>query len=526
MKDMKKIIHTFCFLAAGAGLAGCSLDLEPKAGVTFEHFFRNENDLYATVAEMHGTLRESLCAVSFQDHMGVNIDWIAPGSNSYQQLRELDPNRITDITSQQQWKRYYNILTLTDLFMDNYHKAEGVEPSRLNFCLGQCYFMRSVCYLWLGRTWGDAVITKGSLYSDKYAKSPAKMVIDTAISAGLKAYELLPKHADMKGAGGRALTSKQYGCKGSVAAVLAHLYAWKGSVFNDRDALVEAEKWATKLADKQYAAEVGDYTLAADPEAVCEKTMVRGDAESIFELHIDFFESDPATFLAASYLLNYPLKRNSVPEDVSKGVYGIKLETVNAIYKNGDLRRKSYFYTEGSVPVKNSDGTVKDPGLPNSQGLAYIYKWRKLLYRESGGAEPAQFRNLDCNKVLIRLADIILLRAECRVKLGDMTGAASDLNAIRGRAGADLYPAAGENAGDLQLLIFREREKELLLEDGRYYDVVRNGNDYVRRELNGAFRDLTDADIRNGALYLPVPQPAFRDNDLMIQNTYWLSKTN
>ena len=133
---------------------------------------------------------------------------------------------------------------------------------------------------------------------------------------------------------------------------------------------------------------------------------------------------------------------------------------------------------------------------------------------------------MDCNKVLIRLADICLLRAECRVKLGDTAGAAEDLNLIRGRAGANLFPDAdaGENAADLQLLVFREREKELLLEGQRYYDVVRNGNDYVRRELSEGFAALTDTDIANGALYLPVPRTAFTDNDLMIQNTYWLSK--
>ena len=76
----------------------------------------------------------------------------------------------------------------------------------------------------------------------------------------------------------------------------------------------------------------------------------------------------------------------------------------------------------------------------------------------------------------------------------------------------------------MQLLVFREREKELLLEGQRYYDVVRNGNDYVRRELSEGFAALTDTDIANGALYLPVPRTAFTDNDLMIQNTYWLSK--
>lgn len=509
---MKKLIYTLWVLAAGASFTSCDLDLEPKSAVTFQHFFRNENDLYAVVAEMHGTLRETLASVSFQEHMGARIDWINPSAAQFQKLRELDPSVLATPYNQQQWKRYYNVLTLTDLFMDNYKKAENVDPSRLNFCLGQCYFMRSVCYLWLGRTWGDAVITKGSLYSDKYARSPAKVVIDSAINAGLKAYELLPKHSNMRGAGGKTLTSKQYGCKGSVAAVLAHLYAWKGSVHGDNNALIEAEKWATKLIDKRNADEIGEYTLALDPEEVCKKTLVRGGDESIFELHVDYFETDFPLFLPAVYLISYPLKLSSAPQDALKSNYGIYLSTVRDMYGLTDKRRTSYFF-------KPDDQTIS-----NSAGLAYLNKWRELLYRQAGGGEPAVFRNLDCNKVIFRLADIILLRGECRARLGNTAGAQDDLNAIRVRAGAELFPADGESTGDLQKLIFREREKELLFEGGRYYDVIRNGSDYVRLELGEGFRNLSDNDIKNGALYLPVPKSAFENNDLMIQNTYWLSK--
>nr|WP_289623374.1 RagB/SusD family nutrient uptake outer membrane protein [Gabonibacter chumensis] len=78
--------------------------------------------------------------------------------------------------------------------------------------------------------------------------------------------------------------------------------------------------------------------------------------------------------------------------------------------------------------------------------------------------------------------------------------------------------------GDVQLSIFRERERELLFEDTRYYDAVRNGLEYVRRELPEAFGRLTDADIRNGALYYPVNTRAMENNDLVLQNVYWNTK--
>ena len=84
-------------------------------------------------------------------------------------------------------------------------------------------------------------------------------------------------------------------------------------------------------------------------------------------------------------------------------------------------------------------------------------------------------------KVYWRLADIILLRAECRARQNN-PAAVDDLNRIRERAYGNRMHDYTTAEGDLRLAIFREREKELLFEDHRYYDVRRNGDDYVRQE--------------------------------------------
>ena len=36
--------------------------------------------------------------------------------------------------------------------------------------------------------------------------------------------------------------------------------------------------------------------------------------------------------------------------------------------------------------------------------------------------------------------------------------------------------------------------------------------------------ELSVDDVKDGALYMPVPQTAFSQNDLMIQNAFWASK--
>ena len=126
-------------------------------------------------------------------------------------------------------------------------------------------------------------------------------------------------------------------------------------------------------------------------------------------------------------------------------------------------------------------------------------------------------------KVIWRLADIMLLRAECRCRAG-LPNAMEDVITVRERAGLTGAALTDDFGGDVQLAIFRERERELLFEDPRYYDVIRNGVEYIRRELSETFSRLSDRDIQNGALYYPVGARAMNNNDLILQNIYWNTK--
>ena len=84
------------------------------------------------------------------------------------------------------------------------------------------------------------------------------------------------------------------------------------------------------------------------------------------------------------------------------------------------------------------------------------------------------------------------------------------------------YNAATEGS-DLRYIIFKEREKELLWEGKRWYDIVRNG--YWKTELSKFHAtQMTQQDVDNGALYMPVGYPAFNENSLMTQNKYWQAR--
>ena len=219
------------------------------------------------------------------------------------------------------------------------------------------------------------------------------------------------------------------------------------------------------------------------------------------------------------------------------------------MYDNEDLRRDAYFYgtdadsiylkyvnNEVVVDIERGEDSVILVYDNQSISRAYLYKYRYSYYTYNDISPEPRFVGLSQNIVIWRLADIYLLRAECRARQGK-ANAVDDLNVIRRRAyGNDshAFPCVEdmENglAGNIQLAIFREREKELLHEYHRYFDIVRNGwcflrgedtYDYIRKEISEAYAQLTDQDIQDGALYNALTEEAFVNNDLMRQNRYW-----
>jgi len=78
------------------------------------------------------------------------------------------------------------------------------------------------------------------------------------------------------------------------------------------------------------------------------------------------------------------------------------------------------------------------------------------------------------NIVLFRLAEQYLIRAEARAKQNNLTGAKTDLDAVRARAG--LAGITATTQADMLTAIAHERQVELFTEEGhRFFDLRRTG---------------------------------------------------
>lgn len=113
----------------------------------------------------------------------------------------------------------------------------------------------------------------------------------------------------------------------------------------------------------------------------------------------------------------------------------------------------------------------------------------------------------DNDWVALRLADVILMRAEANFRAGNTAAALTDLNAIRARAGVKAFVAADVTADN----ILAERGREMAWEGWRRSDLIRFG-EYTK----SGSKFVKDRTERTNLM--PIPQPRIDANPGIKQN--------
>lgn len=519
---MKKILFIILFFP----LFSCNdwLDVESEVSVTYRNYFQNEQDIEKIFVTMCGIERK-INSLSDSDPLAWTSLYCNNIPANIEGYRSLEPS-VYD-TKQITWSSYYQIIYLTNMLEENRHRFENVSKERTEFWIAQANFMKGLMYFEIARRWGDAPIAPGTEDATEQAKSPVDSVLAQAIRAA-EAALILPTHEKLKDAHGNTVNSRQYASLGAVHTLLANIYAWMGGLYGDNKYWEKAEQEASLVLDGK----AGFYDLVSLSDLVTQTLgSPRNTTEVIHAIEInsqdiDRFEQGFFEYIYPGMaLLNYPYTTTNyelVETDYKKMTY-IKVDTLLKLYSNpNDLRRQEFWSRLNEKVITKQD----DPKTPEDESeygkiseYGFINKWRETIHSVNSyiNVNGTVLLAMDGNKIYWRLADLILLRAECRAHL-DMATAVQDLNRVRERAGTGEYKGTLDKKTLLRE-IFDERDRELFGETCRYFDVVRNG--YFREIFKGNFKSLTDEDIRDGALYLPVGGDAYKNNTLMKQNTYW-----
>lgn len=150
--------------------------------------------------------------------------------------------------------------------------------------------------------------------------------------------------------------------------------------------------------------------------------------------------------------------------------------------------------------------------------------WKEAPYDTYFPADHYPFsykiREKNSDIILMRLADILLMKAEALVELGQVPDAIAIVNRIRERAG--FGPSSLDvnmSQADARLAVENERQLELYMEAQRWYDLLRNDRvlDVMRNHKDEKgqyiFKDLQPFREK-----WPVPQEEIDKNNNLTQN--------
>ncbi|MHB9141728.1 MAG: RagB/SusD family nutrient uptake outer membrane protein, partial [Paludibacter sp.] len=196
----------------------------------------------------------------------------------------------------------------------------------------------------------------------------------------------------------------------------------------------------------------------------------------------------------------------------------------------------SPFVYKVSSSVIESANDIRDKDSYGLYGGKYfIFKYAGINRTENKDGSSSYFpRSGTPNWIVYRLSDLMLMKAEALVELdgeANMKDALSLVNKtyLRSNEGQDSLSIKNYTTKfEMEKLVLRERQRELLFEGKRWFDLERIArrenststlNDYVEHKSSGNTVSL-GAPVLD-AMYMPIPTSELEANPNLKQNPYY-----
>jgi hypothetical protein len=286
----------------------------------------------------------------------------------------------------------------------------ALTTAEKNKILGEAYFIRALGYFDLGRGWGGVQLRLSPTKDIASLKGVKRSTLDQTYDQVLA--DLIKAEQLLPDVTASDSNLRNRAQKASVRALRARLHLY-------RQQWSDAETYAS-----QVIAETTKYNLVSPYKAFFTAPYLT--SESVLEL--SFSSNDKNSFWNLWYLSNLGGQYTLKPSD-------------------------SFVSKVKDPTIGGSRSTLVAGTSPNIYGV---------LYNSTAGTDPFY---------LIRIAELYLIRAEARAQQNNLTGALSDLNVVRTRAG--LANSTATTQTDILTAIENENNIEFAFEAHRWFDLVR-----------------------------------------------------
>ncbi len=480
MKLFKNYLKIFTALML-IFLTSCSdyLDTEPiteeatslNGGIVIKNAVDAEkrmNAVYGTFGSGYWQLDYFLIGDGQSDNAYIGAD--NPAIFQYEAYQMLSTNS----QMKGDWNDLYNNINTCNIVINYVDQATDLNATRKNEMIGEASLIRALNHFQAVQLWGDCPIAKEAIFSISSAN------FDEAFNALFPARKPIVEVyaqiiADCQVAIQKApdASNKFKANKMAANALLAKVYA-----------TMPNPDW-TKV--NQYCDIVidGGYTLLPTFDHLFDNAH-EGNSESIWEINGDGWGS-PIGAWNTFMFLGTDWKKFNAPSHT----------LVKAYANNNDKQRVASTITRANVGWADT--------YWSSTNYPFCYKMRDT--------------NGNQNFYIARLADILLLKAAALANKGDITGAMSQVNIIRTRAG--IASISASNQSDAFNKILEERLMELAFEGDRWFDLKRMGKaiEFLSKQKDGNGNLLPYAsNINQNRLLWPIPQDKLDANALLTQN--------
>ena len=456
----------FYLLGALIVAAGCDvLNQDPQTAIAEEDAIRNEKSAEAALNGLYGQLQSG-------DYYGDNILIVSDIASDISQsvgtwdfYREIDTYNTVpgNLENRNLWSEAYATVNHANNIISQVPELENVSQESKDQIIGEAYFIRALAYFDLTRTYGGVTGVAGTM-GVPIVTEPSRAIGENSYPSRSSIEESYTQvENDLKEAQSRlsGFSNPNWASEAAAKALRSRLYLYT----KDYDLV---EQYATDVIENY------SFSLVEDFQDIFYN---ENTSEAIFELA--FNTTDPSS-IRSWY---FPSSRGG----------------------RGDIALHTDFVEKVNSRPQDERGDLID--FDGNIGVYYPSKYQKT------GA--------DDNIQILRLAEMYLNRAEARVRKQpvDLSGALSDLNEIRNRAGLQDTAGTGvDTAEEILRAIELERGIEFFEEGHRWYNLVRTGR--AQTVLNSVDRKNSEpVSLDNaGRLVFPIPSRDIDANENLQQN--------
>jgi hypothetical protein len=465
---MKKILVITALLGGALVTSACEDKLfqEPQTSKVLNNFLRNETETEEYVNAVYANLQNNglygLYMTAFGEIQSDNTYDEVPANDDgiYGQLDQFatipSNSLITTV-----WTQSYQAIQKANTVLNRIGAITYATDATKQARIGEMKFIRALLYFNLVRLYGDVpLVTQETTDPNAYfgqGRTPSAQVYDQIKKDLTEASSVLPTTTSQPG---RVV-------KTAAQALLAKVHLTQKN-YADAQTLLQA------------VVSSGQHTLMSNPADVFSGSN-ENNKEIIFAVQ---FASGVNGNTEGSTMF-----QQFSPSGTVSGAKGHNLPTKSlyALYNSADKRKGTYL-------------TATSAGTPWSKKLT-----QPTTVITDGGSDV----------VVLRYADVLLMLAEVQNELGNTSGATTNLNLIRTRAGLTSTTATSQS--DLRTAIDLERRFELVGEGHRWFDLIRSGN--AVSVMNTWFKtNNIQISITSNNLLMPIPQGQINTDPSIKQN--------